>query len=139
MLALNPGWLETGARSLPDGDAELPQDVARRFVVPICLSCGGAMKPDVVFFGENVPKDRVDAAFRVLANSEALLVVGSSLAVFSGYRFVRQASLDRIPIAIATIGPARGEELATVRIEGRLGDVLPELAARLLGRKAAWN
>jgi NAD-dependent SIR2 family protein deacetylase len=131
MIALNPGWLELGAQSLPDGDAELPSDVAEQFTVPVCLRCAGVLKPDVVFFGENVPKDRVRGAFEMLAASDALFVVGSSLTVFSGFRFVRQAAADGKPVGIVNIGATRGDELATVRVEAQLGTVLPELVERL--------
>jgi NAD-dependent SIR2 family protein deacetylase len=132
MESLNPSWLEIGARALPDGDAQLPEDVTRNFVVPPCLECGGVLKPDVVFFGENVPKDRVAAAFAMLSESDVLFVVGSSLTVFSGYRFVRQAATDGRSVAIANIGPTRGDDLASVRVEARLGEILPELVRRLI-------
>jgi NAD-dependent SIR2 family protein deacetylase len=134
MVSLNPGWLALGARALPDGDAELPADIARRFVVPTCLACAGVLKPDVVFFGENVPRIRVDDAFALLAAADALFVVGSSLTVFSGFRFVRQAAADGKPVAIVNVGSTRGDELAAVRFEARLGDVLPELVSRLSTR-----
>ena len=89
------------------------------------------MKPDVVFFGENVPGRRVEEAWSLLSEAEVLLVAGSSLAVFSGFRFVERAARDGKPVAIVNQGHTRGDDLAAVRIEGRLGEVLPLLAAAL--------
>jgi NAD-dependent SIR2 family protein deacetylase len=133
LYALNPGWgRHVGAEMAPDGDAEIGPGTTAAFRVPACLACGGALKPHVVFFGEHVPAARVEAAWDLLAEADALLVAGSSLAVFSGYRFVRQAAKDRQPVAIVNLGPTRGDDLAAVRLEARLGDVLPRLCTRLL-------
>ncbi len=129
----NPGWLRLGAeagRVAPDGDVELEAGVAR-FVAPRCPSCGGALKPDIVFFGESVPKPRVAEAAGVVSRSDALLVVGSSLAVYSGYRFVRQAEAEGTPVAIVTLGETRGHRHAAVALDARLGDALPALADAL--------
>jgi NAD-dependent protein deacetylase/lipoamidase sirtuin 4 len=115
----------------PDGDAELPLEAVRSFRVADCTSCGGAMKPDVVFFGDNVPRPTVEAAFAMLEEGDALLVVGSSLAVFSGYRFVLRAAERHMPIGMINIGESRGDELADVRVEARVGEVLPLLAEGL--------
>jgi NAD+-dependent protein deacetylase sirtuin 4 len=131
LLAHNPGWLDLAADAAPDGDADLPVEHVDRFVVAPCLRCGGALKPRVVFFGENVPRPVVDEAFAIVDAAEALLVVGSSLAVFSGYRFVRRAAERRIPIALVNLGEARGEDLCAVRVEARAGEVLPRLAQAL--------
>lgn len=117
----------------PDGDAEIPQALIDAFEVPACLRCGGVLKPDVVFFGENVPKARVDHAWRMLDEAQALLVVGSSLTVFSGYRFAVRAAEQDKPLAIINVGPTRADPLASVKLEGRLGELLPRLAERLLG------
>jgi NAD-dependent deacetylase sirtuin 4 len=103
----------------------------RSFRVADCLHCGGALKPDVVFFGDNVPRPTVEAAFAMLEEGDALLVVGSSLAVFSGYRFVLRASERHMPIAMINLGESRGDALAEVRVEARVGEVLPRLAAAL--------
>ena len=89
------------------------------------------MKPDVVFFGENVLRPIVDAAYTLLFDARLLLIVGSSLAVFSGYRFARAAAERKIPIAVVNIGPTRADGLATLRLEGRIGAVLPELIGAL--------
>lgn len=134
LLALNPGFMEQQVELRPDGDAELPLEAVRSFRVAGCTSCGGAMKPDVVFFGDNVPRPTVDAAFAMLEEGDALLVVGSSLAVFSGYRFVLRASERHMPIAMINIGESRGDELADVRVEARAGEVLPQLVEALSQR-----
>ncbi len=134
LLDLNPGWQAQAAEAAPDGDVELPAEVTRAFRVPRCRHCDGVLKPNVVFFGENVPRERVEAAGRLLRNAEALLVVGSSLAVYSGYRFVLKAAKEGLPVAIVNLGPTRGDSLARVRLEGRLGEVLPRLADALSER-----
>jgi NAD-dependent deacetylase sirtuin 4 len=127
----NPGLRLDVARFAPDGDADVEDDALATFVVPCCLRCGGPLKPDVVFFGEDVPRDRVAAASAVVDDAQALLVAGSSLTVFSGYRFVRQASKRGIPVIIATMGPSRGDGEATLKIDAPVADVLPALAAAL--------
>ncbi len=115
----------------PDGDAELPDEVLDGFVMVDCLACGtGPLKPDVVFFGETVPRDRVDECFARVDEAACLLVLGSSLTVMSGYRFVLRADKLGIPVAIVNVGPTRGDAKADVRIDAPLGDVLPELARR---------
>ena len=131
--AQNPGWLDVATptgRIAPDGDVELEAGIAR-FVAPACPSCGGPLKPDVVFFGETVPKPRVAEAAGIVTRADALLVVGSSLAVYSGYRFVRQAESEGTPVAIVTLGETRGHRHAAVALDARLGDALPALADAL--------
>jgi NAD-dependent SIR2 family protein deacetylase len=116
----------------PDGDAELPDEVLDGFVMVGCRACGeGPLKPDVVFFGETVPRDRVDRCFAQVDEAAALLVLGSSLTVMSGYRFVLRAAKLGIPVAIVNAGPTRGDAKADVRVDAPLGVVLPELARRL--------
>lgn len=134
LLALNPGFLEQQVELRPDGDAELPLEAVRSFRVADCTHCGGALKPDVVFFGDNVPRPIVDAAFSMLEEGDALLVVGSSLAVFSGYRFVVRAAERRMPIGMINLGESRGAELAKVRVEARAGELLPRLVEALAQR-----
>lgn len=134
LLALNPDWAGRTAETAPDGDAELSVEATRTFRVPTCAACDGPLKPNVVFFGETVPRDRVEAATRLVEEAEGLLVVGSSLAVYSGYRFVLQAARAQKPIALVNLGPTRGDHLAQVRIEARCGTVLPRIAAAL-GRR----
>jgi NAD-dependent SIR2 family protein deacetylase len=132
ILAMNPGWSARVARgAAPDGDADLsPEDVGR-FVVPACAHCGGVLKPRVVFFGESVARPVVDAAFDAVDAARLLLVVGSSLAVFSGYRFLRRAVERAIPVAIVNRGPVRGEERAALKIEAGTGETMRALARAL--------
>jgi NAD-dependent SIR2 family protein deacetylase len=127
----NRGWEDIAGPVAPDGDAELPEDAIAGFVIPGCSRCGGVLKPRVVFFGENVARAVVDEAFASIDACAALLVAGTSLAVFSGYRFLRRAVERRIPIAIVNRGPVRGQEHAAVKIEGSTGAVLRELARTL--------
>ncbi len=129
--ALNPGWEALCAEVAPDGDAELPAELATRFRVTECLACGGPLKPNVVFFGETVPRERVERAYAAVDASEALLVVGSSLAVFSGYRFVRRAAARGIPVAIVNLGESRGDPHASLVVSARAGELLPRLAEAL--------
>ncbi len=137
LLELNPGvaarldHLAEQAASLPDGDAEV--DRTEDFVYADCPVCGGMLKPDVVYFGENASKEVVTAAFDLLDASDGLLVLGSSLTVMSGLRFVRRASRESKPIVIINDGATRGDELATHRLHGQLEDVLTQLIAALAG------
>ncbi|MCU1593425.1 MAG: silent information regulator protein sir2 [Frankiales bacterium] len=118
----------------PDGDVDL--DDVTGFQVVDCLVCGGLLKPDVVFFGETVPRDRVDRSFSLVSGSRALLVLGSSLKVMSGYRFVLHAAKLGIPIAIVNQGPTRGDAHATFRVDAPLGSVLPVLSRQVQARMA---
>jgi NAD-dependent deacetylase sirtuin 4 len=131
MREANGRWLDDAARLAPDGDAELDDDALAAFAPPECLECRGALKPRVVFFGDNVPRAVVDEAFGMLEEGDALLVAGTSLAVFSGYRFLRRAVERAIPIAIVNRGPVRGEEHAVLKLEASTGAVLDALALRL--------
>ncbi|MCW5802610.1 MAG: NAD-dependent deacetylase [Deltaproteobacteria bacterium] len=115
----------------PDGDADLPDRLIADFRIVPCAACDGTLMPDVVFFGGSVPRATLDAAWRAFDDGEVLLVVGSSLAVFSGYRFVRRAHERGIPIAILNRGPTRGDPHATLRVDARAGDALAEIADRL--------
>jgi NAD+-dependent protein deacetylase sirtuin 4 len=131
LLDLNPSFATRGAELAPDGDAELPAALIDRFRVADCAGCGGVLKPDVVFFGGCVPREVVAAAHALVEAAEALLVVGSSLAVYSGYRFVRRAAERGAPVAIVNLGPTRGDPLAALRWNERAGTALPRLAASL--------
>jgi NAD-dependent deacetylase sirtuin 4 len=131
LLELNPDLAEARATVAPDGDADLPDDLVRRFVVPECRGCGGVLKPNVVFFGENVPRERVERSLAMLDRADVLLVVGSSLTVLSGLRFVLAARRAGTPVAIVNHGPTRADELAELKVEERLGKALPRLAALL--------
>lgn len=141
LLADNPGLVDRAppgdAEIAPDGDARLAPEVAEGFRVPGCRSCGGTLKPDVVFFGESVPPDRVEAAWELYGEAEAVLVAGSSLSVWSGYRFVARAADEGVPVAIVNLGSTRGDEEAEVRVDGRVGSVLPALARELARSDAA--
>ena len=135
MAALNPGWPSATARDVsvaPDGDADLDGDVLGTFSVPACDACGGVLKPDVVFFGDNVAPAPLAEAWSLFDGADVLLVLGSSLTVWSGYRFVRKAAERGLPIAIVNLGPTRGDALANVRIDEPLGDLLPWLASTAL-------
>jgi NAD-dependent SIR2 family protein deacetylase len=115
LLARNPAWAEVQARVAPDGDVDIERDHGD-FVVPACELCGGVLKPDVVFFGESVPRERVTRAFDGVARADALLVVGSSLMVFSGYRFAEAASAAGKPIAAVNLGRTRADHLLALKI-----------------------
>lgn len=134
LLALNP-WMEAAAALAPDGDAELEDGVASRFEVAPCVGCGGVLKPDVVFFGENVPKAVVAEAWALFDEAEVLLVAGTSLAVFSGYRFVLRAAERGLPVAIVNRGVTRGDAHATLRLDGGVGEALPAIAATLVAAR----
>jgi NAD-dependent SIR2 family protein deacetylase len=134
---VNAGWLAAASSHLlhaddadfaPDGDADVAESLVGDFQVPECERCGGVLKPAVVFFGESVPRAKVDLAMQRVDECDALLVVGSSLTVWSGFRFVKRVSDARKPIAIVNIGPTRGDDLATVKMEGECGAVLGTLA-----------
>ncbi|MFC1437132.1 NAD-dependent protein deacetylase [Streptacidiphilus sp. N1-10] len=115
----------------PDGDVELAPELVEAFQVVPCLTCGGVLKPDVVFFGENVPRARVDHCFDLIDAARALLVLGSSLTVMSGLRFVRRAARADLPVAIVNHGPTRGDEHASIRVDLPLGEALTTLAQEL--------
>ncbi len=123
MAASNPEWT-AAAVTAPDGDADIDAALIDAFIVPRCTACGGLLKPDVVFFGENVPDARYGDARDALADAEALLVAGSSLMVYSGFRFVRQAHDAGLPIAIVNRGYTRGDEFAELKVEGDVGAIL---------------
>jgi NAD-dependent SIR2 family protein deacetylase len=121
----NPGW-QPKAATAPDGDADIAAAVIESFVAPRCERCGGLLKPDVVFFGENVPRDRYSDACEALGRADALLVAGSSLMVYSGFRFVRLAHEAGLPIAIVNRGRTRGDDLAEIKIEDDVGSILSD-------------
>jgi NAD-dependent SIR2 family protein deacetylase len=134
LARLNAEWLAEApwhrlhadeADFAPDGDADVARDVVDGFRVPACARCGGVLKPAVVFFGESVPREKVDYSMTRLDEAGALLVVGSSLTVWSGYRFARRAAERRLPIAIVNIGPTRADDLAALKIEASCGEALP--------------
>ncbi len=136
-LHRNPGWARLAARAAPDGDADLPEPDLARFRMVDCPACGGILKPDVVFFGAAVPRPTVERVRALVAEADVLWVVGSSLAVFSGYRFVRQAHAQGTCVAIANLGPTRADDLAHLRIEADVADLLPAVADLLVPQPAA--
>jgi NAD-dependent SIR2 family protein deacetylase len=134
---LNRAWLHEAPWSYlhadeadfaPDGDSDIAPDVIAGFVVPDCRRCGGVLKPNVVFFGETVPPEKVVHAMRRVEEADAMLVVGSSLTVWSGYRFVKRAAELGLPIAIVNIGPTRADDLAALKVEASCGEVLSAVA-----------
>jgi NAD-dependent SIR2 family protein deacetylase len=128
LARLNPAWALLDANDAPDGDADLEGRDFSTFNIPPCPHCGGIMKPDVVFFGEGVPRERVDAAITSLNRSDAVLVVGSSLMVFSGYRFVAAAARDGKPVAALNMGRTRADALLSLKIEQPCAEALAFIA-----------
>ena len=130
-----PDGSRVSSQIRPDGDVVLPDDAVAGFRLPLCLVCGAdTLKPDVVFFGGSVPRERVDACYALTDAAPALLVLGSSLAVMSGLRFVRHAARRGIPVLAVTRGPTRGDDHVTVRVDGPLA---PTLTSVLDARRAA--
>ncbi len=134
LAAANPGWGRDVVAMKPDGDVDL--DDVTGFVLVDCASCGGLLKPDVVYFGETVPRDRVDAAFALVDEARALLVLGSSLKVMSGYRFVLHAKRRGLPVAIVNQGVTRGDPQADLKVDAELSDTLVALADALAASPA---
>jgi len=130
LLARNPQWATIEGRVAPDGDVDIEGRDFGGFDVPGCPVCGGMLKPDVVFFGENVPRDRVTRAFDGVADADALLVVGSSLMVYSGYRFAEAAASAGKPIAAVNLGRTRADHLLALKISAPCGQVLESLLDR---------
>ncbi len=128
LMARNPDWLALDARSLPDGDADLDGLDFAAFDVPDCPDCGGMLKPDVVFFGESVPRDRVAAVREALAQADAVLVVGSSLMVYSGYRFVEEAVAAGKQVGAVNKGLTRADPVLALKVEHEVGMALEGLA-----------
>ena len=131
LAALNPGWSHRASAMAPDGDVDLEGVDYGAFRVPGCAGCGGVLKPTVVFFGESVPRERVAHVRELLASSGMLLCVGTSLMVFSGYRFVREARALGIPVALVNVGRTRADDEADLKVDARCAPVLEALAERL--------
>lgn len=129
--ALNPQALASQAQPLPDGDAQLePQDL-EHFRIPVCHQCGGVLQPDVVFFGDNLPSERTQAILQAVEQADALLVAGSSLMVYSGYRLCKVATAAGKPIAAINLGKTRADDLLALKVSAPTEQLLPELAALL--------
>ncbi|MEW5847499.1 MAG: NAD-dependent protein deacetylase [Myxococcota bacterium] len=132
LSALNSTWSAASGRMAPDGDMEVQRADTADFQVPACEACGGILKPAVVFFGESVARELVDQAMAEVDEADRLFVVGSSLTVWSGFRFARRAHERGIPLALLNVGPTRADDLATLKVEQRCGDALTRVAGRLL-------
>ena len=117
LARLNGEWLDIEATDAPDGDADLEGVDFSSFAIIPCARCGGLLKPDVVFFGENVPRERVDAAARRLERADAMLVVGSSLMVYSGFRYVEMSANAGKPIAAVNLGRTRADAMLALKVE----------------------
>jgi NAD-dependent SIR2 family protein deacetylase len=131
LLDRNPRWASLDARVAPDGDVDLPAADFSDFDVPPCPVCGGILKPDVVFFGESVPRTRVEAAMAAARRADAMLVVGSSLMIYSGYRFAEAAAAAGRPIAAVNLGRTRADPLLALKVAGRCAEVLPAVLSAL--------
>jgi len=134
--AANPGWDARLATSgavypRPDGDAVLDDEATESFQVVDCSACDGVLKPDVVFFGENVPRPRAEACYAMVERSRALVVLGSSLTVMSGFRYVRHAAGLQRPVVIVNQGATRGDAYATATLDAPLGRTLTGLVSAL--------
>ncbi len=140
LVARNPHWAQLDAADAPDGDADLEHHDFAGFDVPPCPACGGIVKPDVVFFGENVPRERVAAAMDACLRADAMLVVGSSLMVYSGYRFAHAAAQAGRPVAAVTLGRTRADALLALKVDAPCEETLafllapasPDAAARVV-------
>ncbi|XP_015920074.1 NAD-dependent protein deacylase Sirt4 [Parasteatoda tepidariorum] len=127
LLSLNPSFQVEEVEIRPDADVELNSELINSFNVPDCEKCGGILKPDVVFFGENVRKEKVFNVRQQLELSNAVIVLGSSLQVYSGYRFLSAASELKKKICIVNIGPTRADEIADLKLSVRCGDIVPKI------------
>ena len=131
LVEANRAWRAHATSVNPDGDVDLPEEVLDDFVVVDCTTCGGVLKPDVVYFGENVPAERVASSYALVDSADLLLVLGTSLHVFSGRRFVVRAASGGIPVVIVNEGPTRGDEVAAYKLETPLGVTLDAILAQV--------
>ena len=131
MREANPSLVDALAQPAPDGDAHIEPDALDEFHAPFCLHCGGTLTPDVIFFGDNIPAPRTVDALSRMENADALLVVGSSLMVYSGFRFARMAAASGKPIAAINQGITRADDLIDLKVEASAELILPQVA-RLL-------
>lgn len=128
----NGGWRAVATAINPDGDVDVPEDQLDEFVVVDCLVCGGVLKPDVVYFGERVPPERVEAAYRITESARSLVVLGSTLQVYSGRRFVMRAAQQGQPVAIVNAGETKADHLASIRIDAPLSEVLTRVVREVV-------
>ena len=131
LVEANPGFATIDALPAPDGDAHLEPDLLADFYIPWCVHCGGMLKPDVVFFGDGVPAQRTSDALALMANADALLVAGSSLTVYSGFRFCRMAQQAGKPIAVLNLGKTRADDMLALKVVDSAETILPAVLALL--------
>lgn len=131
MREANPSLVDALAQPAPDGDAHIEPDALDDFHAPFCLHCGGTLTPDVIFFGDNIPAPRTIEALARMDNADALLVVGSSLMVYSGFRFARLAAASGKPIAAINQGITRADDLIDLKVEASAELILPRVAQLL--------
>jgi len=131
LAAANPGWDAELTLINPDGDAVLDEVATESFQLADCSACHGVLKPDVVFFGENVPRHRAQACYALVERASALVVLGSSLTVMSGFRYVRHAAGRQVPVVIVNQGSTRGDAYATATLDAPLGQTLRELVTSI--------
>ncbi|XP_068623316.1 NAD-dependent protein deacylase Sirt4-like [Battus philenor] len=127
----NPGMESSITMVRPDGDVELSEEQIEKFKVPLCPKCEGPLKPDIVFFGDNVPKQRVEEIRNVVRHSDAIFVLGSSLTVYSSYRIILQAKEENKEIAILNIGPTRADDIADIKVSTKCSEILTDLCNEL--------
>lgn len=139
LAEMNPGWAGLAAEIAPDGDAELDSVAFDAFRVPACPACGGIVKPDVVFFGEPVPAGRVSEVLEALRAADAILVVGSSLMVHSGYRYVRAGAEAGLPVAAVNLGRTRADDLLALKVEQPCAEALAFLLGQRDSAKASHS
>ncbi|KAL4711906.1 hypothetical protein ACJJTC_006075 [Scirpophaga incertulas] len=129
LLKNNPTMENTFSMIRPDGDVELTSEQVDSFKSPLCPNCEGPLKPDIIFFGDNVPKVRVEQVRRQVSKSDAVFVLGSSLTVYSSYRILLQAKEEKKEIAILNIGPTRADDFTNIKVSAKCGDILPRLCS----------
>lgn len=127
LTALNQKMCDRTDMIRPDGDVDIPIEYIESFNVPECPQCGGNLKPEIVFFGDSVPKERAERLSQLICSSDGILILGSSLLVYSGYRVLLYGHEFGSPIAIVNIGKVRGEDKAQLKISAKCGDVIPKL------------
>lgn len=132
LKSLNPNHVIKEFVMNPDGDVDIDETVVSDFIIPNCSQCNGILQPDIVFFGGNVPREKVDSVNNYAQDCDSLLILGSSLTVFSSYRVVLKAAECNKPIAIVNIGNTRGDSHSSLKINARCGEILPLVCQKLL-------
>lgn len=127
LMKNNPAMESSFTMIRPDGDVELSKEQVDQFRAPLCPKCEGPLKPDIVFFGDNVPKQRVEEVRNQVSSSDAVFVVGSTLTVYSSYRIILQAKEAKKEVALLNIGPTRADDIVNIKVSTKCGDILPNL------------